>query len=52
MWERRRHGRRIDITVEAVEELSFRQRTRLEAEVDRVGAFFAAERPLRMDVLD
>jgi hypothetical protein len=51
IWERRMRGRRLQITVEAIQELSARQRRQLEAAVARMGAFFGAEASLAIGAL-
>jgi hypothetical protein len=51
MWERRRRGRQIQITVEATEEFTSGQRRRLETEAARVGAFFGADASLTIGAL-
>ncbi|QBD80819.1 winged helix DNA-binding domain-containing protein [Ktedonosporobacter rubrisoli] len=43
VWHQRRSGRRLDITVEAFEQLSATQRRELDEQVERIGAFLNAQ---------
>jgi winged helix DNA-binding protein len=51
IWERRKRGARIQVTVEAIEGLTRAQRPMLDAEVTRIGAFFDSETSLRLAAL-
>jgi len=52
MWERRKSGRRIEITVETIDDLPPRHRKLLAADASRVGAFLGAEATLTLGTLD
>lgn len=52
IWDRRRRGQRIEITVELIDRLTSRQRDLLDAEVARIGAFFGAQASLTTGVLN
>jgi hypothetical protein len=52
IWAGRKRQRRIEITVEATEELTPRQRRRLDEEVARVGGFLGSDASLTLSALD
>jgi len=42
LWQRRQHGRRLELRVDAFRPLGARQRRRLAEQVERIGAFFGS----------
>jgi uncharacterized protein YcaQ len=52
IWERRTRGKRIEIRVEPVVELTAAQHRQLADEADRMGAFFGTEATLALGALD
>ncbi|MFD6752132.1 winged helix DNA-binding domain-containing protein [Micromonospora gifhornensis] len=48
VWHQRKSGRRIDVTVEPLDELSAAQRRALDEEADRLAAFFGAKVSMRI----
>jgi Winged helix DNA-binding domain len=51
IWERRKSGRRVEITVEAIDHLTARQRKPLTAQASRI-AFLGTEATLTLGALD
>lgn len=49
LWERKKRGKRIELTVMPAEKLSRAQRVALEHEAERIGAFLAAEPVLTVE---
>jgi DNA glycosylase AlkZ-like len=52
IWERKSHGKRIDLRVEPFIEITSDQRHQLEAEAQRVGEFFEGEVSLSIGILN
>lgn len=52
VWQRRRAGRRLEVTVEPYQPLDARQRRQLEAEAARIGEILEAEATLTIGTID
>jgi len=52
IWDRKAHGKRIDLRVEPFIDITADQRSQLEAEAQRVGTFFEGEVSLSIEALD